>query len=106
MPSIFAVARAGAELAARPRMRASSVDEIVIAAVPARPAARPFPTALATLLTGFMPGPPPRPVAGGVSSRPPPPAPGARLAFPRRCGRGPRAAEPLQQVVAHAQRVR
>src|SRR5919106_1695985 len=54
MPSIFAVALAGAELGARPRRRASKVDEIVMAAVPARPAARPFPTALATFPIAFM----------------------------------------------------
>jgi hypothetical protein len=43
MPSALAVARAGAELGARPRSLASSVLEIVIAAVPAKPAIRPLP---------------------------------------------------------------
>ena len=43
MPSNLAVARAGAELAGRPRSFASSVLDSVMAAVPAKPATRPRP---------------------------------------------------------------
>jgi hypothetical protein len=43
-----AVARAGAVDGARPRMRASSVEETVIAAVPTKPATSPLPMLLAT----------------------------------------------------------
>jgi hypothetical protein len=49
-PSIartFAAASAGAVLAGRPRSFISSVLETVMAAVPAKPATRPFPSAAA-----------------------------------------------------------
>ena len=48
------MARAGAVLGARPRSRASSVRETVIAAVPAKPATRPRPMAVARVSTRFM----------------------------------------------------
>src|SRR5271156_1042054 len=60
MPSTFVVARAGAELGARLRSFASSVLETVIAAVPAKPATRPFPMLLANVLATFMTPPPAR----------------------------------------------
>jgi hypothetical protein len=49
IPSTLAVARAGVSLGLRRRALASSVLERVIAAVPAKPAKRPFPTALASV---------------------------------------------------------
>ncbi|KKL28556.1 hypothetical protein LCGC14_2373970, partial [marine sediment metagenome] len=51
MPSVFAAAVAGTELAGRPRRFISSVLETVIEAVAATPANSPFPTALASSRT-------------------------------------------------------
>jgi hypothetical protein len=54
MPSTLAVARAGAELGVRPRSRASTVLETVIAAVPTTPATRPLPIAIAIVFAAFL----------------------------------------------------
>src|SRR5919199_788048 len=68
IPSTLVVARAGAELAARPRSLASSVLESVMAAVPAKPATSPLPTAPASVLAAFLIRRPPSYVGGGSGS--------------------------------------